>query len=235
MEVLSFQNTKGGVGKTTLCYAVGTYLATTGKKVLFIDLDPQETLTRYLEESELDYTENVYEVLSEKIPISAAIQNAENFDYVPGNLRTQKLFAGVSQHQIQSEIETIKDKYDYILLDCSPSLNSITYSAFQASDTLMMPYKSSKGDMDSTLFTVEEATKINKSLRIIAILNCYRKTQREEIFLDAIPDGIEKTTFPNLTILPGFVDTGDSFELKRNLPIKEATAKLVDDVLGVFY
>ncbi|MBI5701530.1 ParA family protein [Candidatus Saganbacteria bacterium] len=142
----SFVNQKGGVGKTTTTINLAAYLAAFGKRILIIDIDAQGNATVGCgidrENLELD----IYDVLIEGTPIKDAIKktNLNNLDVVPASAH----LAGAEvelvpvpdrELKLKTAIAEIKDQYDYIMIDCPPSLNLLTVNALAASDEVMIP------------------------------------------------------------------------------------------------
>ena len=147
-RVIAIANQKGGVGKTTTSINLSACLAEKGKKVLLIDMDSQGNTTSGFgfEKNELDKT--VYEVLREEVSIEEAIipveECFENLFLIPAN----RNLAGAEielvtrenmQYILKKQLEPIKDNYDFIIIDCPPSLNMLTVNALTASDTVLVP------------------------------------------------------------------------------------------------
>ena len=144
-KVISVANQKGGVGKTTTTVNLSTILAKKGKKVLLIDTDPQGNATSGLgitKEVEL----SVYDVLVGDTEINETIQETaiKNLKVCPSNISLAgaevQLVSMMSREQrLKAKLDIIKNDYDYILIDCPPSLGLITLNAFTASDTVLIP------------------------------------------------------------------------------------------------
>ena len=143
-KVISFANHKGGVGKTTTAASVGSILASKGSKVLLIDLDPQANLTcSLLDPSKIEGT--VYEALTGKDEDKTLITSVnDNLDIVPSSLELASAdleLAGVMarEHILDEWLADYKSSYDYILIDCPPSLGLLTLNAVTASDGVIIP------------------------------------------------------------------------------------------------
>ena len=144
-KVISVANQKGGVGKTTTTVNLGTILAKKGKKILLIDADPQGNATSGLGvEKEVDIS--TYDILVNDSQIQEAIQDTiiKNLKVCPSNMNLAgaevELVSMMSREQrLKEKLEEIKDKFDYILIDCPPSLGLITLNAFTASDSVLIP------------------------------------------------------------------------------------------------
>jgi chromosome partitioning protein len=142
--IISVINQKGGVAKTTSTFNLAAALGQLGKKVLMIDLDPQSSLTisTGIEPEELDTT--IYNVLCERRNIEDVIIQFEDYDLVPAvidlSVAEMQLVTEFGRENIlKKAISNIKDKYDYIFIDCPPSLGLLTVNALCASDKVLVP------------------------------------------------------------------------------------------------
>ena len=143
MKVITVTNQKGGVAKTTTTASFGYELAEFGNRVLLIDLDPQCNLSQYLNVSDESDDKSMYNVLCGKAKISDVIKSSENVDIVASDL----LLAGAEQemnkpgreYKLKESLSEIKDRYDYIIMDCPPSLGLITTNALTASNSVIIP------------------------------------------------------------------------------------------------
>lgn len=144
-KVISIANQKGGVGKTTTAVNLSTILAKKGKKVLMIDTDPQGNASSGLG---IDKNVNfsVYDVIINDVEIENTVQQTmvKNLEVCPSNINLAgaevELVAMMSrEHRLKEKIDMQKDKYDYIIIDCPPSLGLITLNAFTASDSVLIP------------------------------------------------------------------------------------------------
>ncbi len=183
-KVISIANQKGGVGKTTTTVNLSTILAKKGKKVLLIDTDPQGNATSGLgitKELEL----SVYDVLVGETAIDETLQETaiKNLTVCPSNISLAgaevELVSMMSREQrLKTKLDAIKEKYDYILIDCPPSLGLVTLNAFTASDSVLIPvqceYFALEG-LGQLLNTVNLVKKhLNKNLEIEgALLTMY--------------------------------------------------------------
>ena len=184
--VLAVVNQKGGTGKTTTCENLGVGLAQEGKKVLLVDVDPQGSLTislGYPRPDDLDTTlsELMAKVMQET-PLSSGegiLHHEEGADLIPANISLSgmevSLVNAMSRETILKQlIEPMKCQYDFILLDCMPSLGMLTVNALAAADNVLIPvqaqYLSAKG-LEQLLQTVNKVRRqINPKLRIEGIL-----------------------------------------------------------------
>ena len=150
-KVIAIANQKGGVGKTTTTSNLGIGLARIGKKVLLIDMDAQGSLTAsmgYREPDELETSlANILDLLmnDENIEIQKGIlHHEENIDLMPGNIELSGLevmLVNVMNRErvLQQYIELVKEQYDYVLIDCMPSLGMLTINAFACADSILIP------------------------------------------------------------------------------------------------
>lgn len=183
-KIISLANQKGGVGKTTTTVNLGTILAKKGKKTLLIDADPQGNATSGLGvEKEVEIS--TYDILVNESKIEDAIQNTviKNLKVCPANMSLAgaevELVSMMSREQrLKEKLEEIKEEFDYILIDCPPSLGLITLNAFTASDSVLIPvqceYFALEG-LGQLLNTVNLVKKhLNKELKIEgALLTMY--------------------------------------------------------------
>ncbi len=144
-KIVSLANQKGGVGKTTTTINLGTILAKKGKKVLLIDADPQGNATSGIGvEKDAEYS--TYDILVNETKLQDAIQDTiiKNLKVCPANMSLAgaevELVSMMSREQrLKEKLEEVKDEYDYVLIDCPPSLGLITLNAFTASDSVLIP------------------------------------------------------------------------------------------------
>lgn len=141
-RVISFGNHKGGVGKTTTTASVGSILASKGYKVLAIDLDAQANLTASLLKEETD--KSIYYALTGKASSLPIVPVCENLSIVPASLQLamaeMELTAAFSRERILAGLlEKVKADYDFVLIDCPPSLGLLTLNAFTASSEIIIP------------------------------------------------------------------------------------------------
>lgn len=139
---IAIGNQKGGVGKTTSTACIGAALALRGKRVLLVDLDAQQNLTFTLTQNE-DPETSIYDTLVKDQPLPI-VPIRENLDLVPASLdlaRAEIDMATMMAREgiLKSCLDEQKEKYDYILMDCSPSLGIVTTNALVAADKLYIP------------------------------------------------------------------------------------------------
>ena len=144
-KVISVANQKGGVGKTTTAVNLSALLAKKGKKVLLIDTDPQGNATSGVG-VEKTVSFSVYDVLVDDVEIENTLQMIEmkNLDVCPSNINVagaevQLVSKENREYKLKEKIEKIKNDYDYIIIDCPPSLGLVTLNAFTASDSVLIP------------------------------------------------------------------------------------------------
>jgi chromosome partitioning protein len=175
MKIISISNHKGGVGKTTSCVNIGAALALKGKKVLLIDLDAQANLTQSLGiENEED---NIYTAIRGKTNIKP-VEVSKNLFCVPSSLDLSgaevELSSEAGREFILSELlKPLKKQYDYILIDCPPSLALLTINAFTASDAVLIPLQAQflalKGVVKLTDILERVKARLNKKLTLAGI------------------------------------------------------------------
>ena len=185
-KVISVANQKGGVGKTTTAVNLGIGLAKEGKKVLLIDGDPQGSLTISLGYREPDGMEVTLATLltgimeeTEIFASDAIIHHEEGVDLIPANIELSTLEINLvnamsREVMMRSLVESIKSDYDYVIIDCMPSLGMLTINALACSDSVLIPVQAAylpvKG-LEQLIKTIGRVQRrLNKNLRIEGIL-----------------------------------------------------------------
>lgn len=184
--IIAVVNQKGGTGKTTTTENLGVGLALEGKKVLLVDTDPQASLTvslgnPYPDDLSSTLSDLMGKIMMEKpiVPGEGIIHHPEGVDLMPANIELSgmevALVNAMSRETILRQyLDTVKQNYDYILLDCMPSLGMLTVNALAAADNVLIPvqaaYLPAKG-MEQLLETINKVKRqINPKLRIEGIL-----------------------------------------------------------------
>ncbi|MGV3487734.1 MAG: ParA family protein [Tuberibacillus sp.] len=179
--ILSVANQKGGVGKTTTSVNLSACLAYMGKKVLLIDIDPQGNATSGVGIEKGDVEECVYNILVEDINPEEVIRptDVEGLDIIPSTIQLAgaeiELVPTISREvRLSRALEMVKDKYDYIIIDCPPSLGLLTINALTASNSVIIPvqceYYALEG-LSQLLSTVRLVQKhLNHNLMIEGVL-----------------------------------------------------------------
>ena len=166
-KIISFSNQKGGVGKTTTAINLSAYVAMAGRKVLLVDFDPQgNTTSGYgIEKNQLTYS--CYEFLMGECTAEQAIQPTmvENLSILPCNIdlaAAEVDLVNIPQREstLKRAINSIKDQFDYIFIDCPPSLGLITLNALVASDSVIIP-------IQSEFFALEGLSQLMNTIKIV--------------------------------------------------------------------
>jgi len=183
-KVIAIANQKGGVGKTTTSVNLSTILARKGNKVLMVDTDPQGNATSGLGiDKNVDFS--VYDVIVNETEIEDTIQKTQikNLDVCPSNINLAgaevELVSMMSrEYRLKEKLDKVKNYYDFIIIDCPPSLGLVTLNAFTASDSVLIPVQceyfalEGLGQLMNTINLVKKH--LNKSLSIEgALLTMY--------------------------------------------------------------
>ena len=222
-RVIAIANQKGGVGKTTTSINLSACLAELGKKVLAVDMDPQGNMTSGLgiDKNNVEYT--VYDLIIGEASVENVVckEALENLDVLPANVDLSAAeieLIGVENKEyiIRDEVEKIKGNYDYIIIDCPPSLSMLTINAMTTADTVLVPIQceyyaleglsqlihtidlvkerlNPKLEMEGVVFTMYDA-RTNLSLQVVEIV---KENLNKSIYKTIIPRNIRLAEAPS--------------------------------------
>lgn len=192
MRIIAIANQKGGVGKTTVCRELSACCALRGYRTLVIDCDPQGNLTQSWVDSDV-YETTLSHVLiepeavsgrkSEPLPLSETIVESpvQNLDIVPADIRLARfeLQPDYLTHRLKNQLDTLKDDYDLVFLDCPPQLGKLLTAALYSADYVLIPCSSDAmglSGLADLAYTVEQVKKnVNNKIEVLgAIMNLYK-------------------------------------------------------------
>lgn len=180
-KIIAVANQKGGVGKTTTSVNLGAGMASLGKRVLLVDIDPQGNTTSGVGINKADVAHCIYDVLIEEIhPKEAIVEtNIQGLHLIPATIQLAgaeiELVSTISREvRLKKSLQLVKHEYDYILIDCPPSLGMLTINSLTASDSVIIPiqceYYALEG-LSQLLNTIRLVQKhLNTSLEIEGVL-----------------------------------------------------------------
>ena len=180
-KIIAFANQKGGVGKTTSAVNVAASLGILGKKTLLIDLDPQGNATSGVGIPKRSLKGTVKEVLTGEMDIKTVVlgTNYKNLSIIPTNVSLSGAEFDLyndegSEYNLKDALKGISDDYDYIIIDCPPSLGMLTVNAFVASDGILVPMQAefyAVEGLSQLISTTKRVKKLyNEELNIVGIL-----------------------------------------------------------------
>ncbi|MFT6814854.1 MAG: chromosome partitioning protein [Sphingobacteriales bacterium] len=180
-RIIAVANQKGGVGKTTTAINLGASLAILEHRVLLVDADPQANTTSGIGYDPREIKNSVYECIVDHLPISDAIIKTDtpNLDLLPAHIdlvgaEIEMINLENREHKVKAVLETVRENYDYIIIDCSPSLGLITINSLSAADSVIIPVQceyfalEGLGKLLNTIKIVQ--TRLNPDLEIEGIL-----------------------------------------------------------------
>lgn len=145
-KIVSFANQKGGVGKTTTCINLAAYVAVMGKRVLVVDMDPQGNATSGLGVEKKQETSTLYDAIDESVEITEVVKKTaiQNLDIIPATVdlagaEIELVHMNNREHIVKNLLSKIKEQYDYIFIDCPPSLGLLTVNALTACNSVAIP------------------------------------------------------------------------------------------------
>ncbi len=166
-KIIAFANQKGGVGKTTTCINVATYMALMGKKILILDVDPQGNATSAVGINKTKELKTIYDLIDGESAYEDVIQPTiiENLYIIPSTVdlagaEVELIQIPQREKVIKRILDEIKGSYDFILIDCPPSLGLITVNALTASDSIIVP-------IQCEFFALEGLTQLMNTVRLI--------------------------------------------------------------------
>lgn len=222
-KIIAITNQKGGVGKTTTSINLSAALAEAGKKVLIVDIDPQGNTTSGIGVDKNQIENTIYELLLGDCSVTDCIIKDvyPNLSIVPSNINLAAAeieMIGVEKKEfiLKNEIDWTRDNYDYIIIDCPPSLNFLTINAMTAADTVLVPiqceYYALEGlsqlihtinlikerlnptlDMEGVVFTMYDS-RTNLSAQVVSNV---RNNLKQHIFNTMIPRNIRLAEAPS--------------------------------------
>lgn len=166
-RIIAFANQKGGVGKTTTCVNMASYMALMGKRVLLIDLDPQGNATSNLGFSKDGKYNSIYQAMSQEMPVNDCIYDTKvpGLQIIPSNIdlagiEVELVYMTQREYVIKKIFDEIKNNYDFITIDCPPSLGLLTINAFTGSDAVIIP-------IQCEFFALEGLSQLMNTIRLV--------------------------------------------------------------------
>ena len=179
-KIIAVLNQKGGVGKTTTTYNIASVLANEGNKVLMIDSDSQASLTLMMGIDPLSTDDNLAAIY-DGVDINKCLSSSpiDNLDYIPSSLSLAKVETKLMsvmlgrEFKLKKALEQLKQRYDYIFIDCPPTLGLLTINALIASGTVIAPCETTSLSiyaLDDLIETIENIKEVNSKLKFLGVV-----------------------------------------------------------------
>lgn len=249
-KVIAIANQKGGVGKTTTTINLSAALGAKGKKVLVIDMDPQGNTTSGfgVEKNEVENT--IYELMLGEVPVKECIisEVSKGVSIIPSNVNLAAAEIELSnenrkEYIVKDEIEFIKDDYDYIIVDCPPSLSMLTVNAMTTADSVLVPiqceYYALEGlsQLIHTINLVKERLSPDLSMEGVVFTMYDSRTNLSEQVVESVKQNLNHRIFNTLiprnvrlAEAPSYGEPIISYDPKS--PGAEAYMKLADEIIN---
>ena len=228
-RIIAVANQKGGVGKTTTSINLAACLAEKGKKVLAVDMDPQGNLTSGLGVDKDSVEKSIYELIIGEVDIKEVINKEvlENLDIIPTSIdlsaaEIELIGVDDKEYILRNAIDQVKDQYDFVIIDCPPSLSMLTINAMTTADSVIVPIQceyyaleglsqlihtvelvkdrlNSKLEIEGVVFTMYDA-RTNLSLQVVENV---KDNLQQNIYKTIIPRNIRLAEAPSYG-LPGW-------------------------------
>ena len=222
-RIIAVANQKGGVGKTTTSINLAACLAEKGKKVLAVDMDPQGNLTSGLGVDKDSVEKSIYELIIGEVDIKEVINKEvlENLDIIPTSIdlsaaEIELIGVDDKEYILRNAIDQVKDQYDFVIIDCPPSLSMLTINAMTTADSVLVPIQceyyaleglsqlihtvelvkdrlNSKLEIEGVVFTMYDA-RTNLSLQVVENV---KDNLQQNIYKTIIPRNIRLAEAPS--------------------------------------
>jgi chromosome partitioning protein len=246
--VYSIATQKGGTGKTSTSISVAAGLARKGKRALLIDIDAQANSSKVLlhHYQQLDKSETLYVTIIEKQPLRIHPTTIPNLDIAPGHILlsdTDMALTTAIDHResrLANQLNKVKDRYDFVIIDCPPSLGWQTINALTASDSVIVVIEPGYFELDSTVQFSKTVSEVKENFNPQLAIRGYLFTKSDSTNNSKISLELLRSAYPNhvlKTVIPRNVDMKNANSSKKDIfgfdphsRAAEAYGRLIEEV-----
>jgi chromosome partitioning protein len=250
-KVTSIASQKGGTGKTSTSLSIAAGLARTGKRVLLIDIDSQANASKVLLHSyqtDIKKADTLYITIIERQPLPIHHTGVPNLDIVPSHILlsdTDLVLTTALDHResrLRTQLDKVRDRYDYVFIDCPPALGWLSINAFTASDEIIVVVSPGYFELDSTIQIGKTIHEVQENFNPTLRMRGFHFTMSDptvnsktsiKLLRQTYPEHVLNTIIPkNVELKDASFNKQDIFTYSPKAPAAQAYQRLIEEVFG---